>query len=36
MKKREYGKNLYQDISEENNQRLKEHQKNYCKEKKSP
>ena len=26
-------KQLYQNITEENNQRLKEHQKNYCKKK---
>ena len=29
IKKKEYGKNRYQNISEEKKQKLKEHQKNY-------
>ena len=34
-KKREYGRNRYLNISEENKQRLKEYQKNYREAKKS-
>ena len=34
-KKREYGRNRYHNMSEEKKQKLKEHQKNYPKTKKS-
>ena len=34
-KKREYGKNRYQNVSEEKKIRLKEYQKKYCQAKKS-
>ena len=34
-KKREYGKNIYHNMSEEKKQRLKEYQKNYRETKKS-
>ena len=33
--KREYGRNRYQNMSEENKQRHKRYQKNHCKAKKS-
>ena len=33
--KRTYGRNRYQNMSEENKQRLQEYQKNHCKKKKS-
>ena len=33
--KRGYGRNRYQNMSEENKQRLKEYQKSYCEYKKS-
>ena len=33
--KREYGRNRYHNVSEEDKQRLKEYQKNYCESKKS-
>ena len=32
---RTYGRNRYQNMSEENKQRLQEYQKNHCKKKKS-
>ena len=35
IKKREYGKNRYQNMSEEKKQKLKEYQKNYRKAEKS-